>query len=190
MQKFLIIGLGNKGPHYENTRHNIGFTILDHLAKKHRANFSSERFGDILRLFHRGKLFILLKPDTFMNLSGKALRYWMEKEKLSTDQLLVVADDIHLRLGTLRLRPKGSDGGHNGLKNIQDVLSTSHYPRLRIGVGGCFEKGKQVDYVLGKWTQEEFSTIAQPVEKATDAIISFGMNGMNVTMNVFNKILS
>ncbi len=189
MQKFLITGLGNKGVFYENTRHNIGFKVLDHLAQKHATNFSSDYFGDVLRLHHRGKLFLLLKPDTFINLSGKAVKYWMDKENLSTDQLLVVADDIHLELGTLRLRPKGSDGGHNGLKNIQEILSTSNYPRLRIGVGKGFKKGKQVDYVLGTWTQKELSALIEPMENALDGIISFGMKGLHITMNVFNRIL-
>lgn len=189
MQKFLITGLGNKGVCYENTRHNIGFKVLDHLAQKHVTNFSSDRFGEVSRLHYRGKLFLLLKPDTFMNLSGKAVKYWMNRENLSIDQLLVITDDIHLELGALRLRSKGSDGGHNGLKNIQELLSTPRYPRLRIGVGKEFEKGKQVDYVLGTWTQKELSALAEPIENAVEAIISFGMKGLHITMNIFNGIL-
>lgn len=187
MEKYLIVGLGNKGFSYQQTRHNIGYMVLDILAKNYRINFSPCRFGNILSFSLRGKLFILLKPKTFMNLSGISVKYWMEKEKILIEKLLIITDDIHLKLGTFRIRDKGGYGGHKGLKNIQEILTTSHYPRFRIGIGGKFERGKQKDYVLSEWTNEEFLVLSKSIDEAGKAIISFVMSGLQKTMNIFNK---
>ena len=147
--KYLIVGLGNIGAEYAGTRHNIGFKVLDALAEASNAVFTTARYGDVAELKHKGRTLILLKPSTYMNLSGKAVRYWMEAEKIAPENLLVVSDDIALPFGTLRMRPRGSAGGHNGLKNIAELLGTEDYARMRFGVGGDFPKGHQVDYVLG-----------------------------------------
>jgi PTH1 family peptidyl-tRNA hydrolase len=186
MKKFLIVGLGNIGPEYKYTRHNIGFLVADRLADKLKANFKTERYGDVAVANYRGKRFVILKPSTYMNLSGKALRYWLEKEKIDKNNLLVITDDVNLDFGTLRMRPKGSDGGHNGLKNIQELLQTNQYPRLRFGIGKDYPKGAQVDYVLGKWTEEQMSALPELIDKATNAIINFAQEGLQRTMNKFN----
>ncbi|XCI75024.1 MAG: aminoacyl-tRNA hydrolase [Flavobacteriales bacterium] len=186
MEKFLIVGLGNVGIMYENTRHNVGFWVLDTLVKIHSSSFTSERLGAIAQLNFKGKRFILLKPATYMNLSGKALDYWMRKEKIPLECLFIIIDDIHLDFGVLRIRSKGSDGGHNGLKSIQEILGTSFYTRLRFGIGNAFPKGKQVDHVLGAWREEELSKLTQRLAKAAEAILSFGLVGLQQTMDRFN----
>lgn len=187
MKKFLIVGLGNVGQEYINTRHNIGFKILDTLATKKSKSFEALKLGDVTRFNFKGRTFVLLKPSTYMNLSGKAVNYWLQKEKIHPSNLLVVCDDINLELGAIRLKAKGSDGGHNGLKDIQNVLQVTQYPRLRFGVGADFSKGKQVDYVLGDWQEDELPLLKESVEKASQAILSFGTDGLNNTMNNFNN---
>lgn len=184
--KYLIAGLGNIGPDYYNTRHNIGFQVLDYLADKHNATFESARYAFTTRFKYKARTFVLIKPTTYMNLSGKAVSYWLEKEKLGTDKLLVITDDISLPLGKLRMRMKGSDGGHNGLANIIQMLGSASFPRLRFGIGDTFLKGRQVDFVLGKWSDEEYSTVEEKVKLASDAAISFGSIGAARTMNHFN----
>ncbi len=186
MKKFLIVGLGNIGPEYKYTRHNIGFLIADRLAEKLNTSFKTERYGEVAKANYRGKKLIILKPSTYMNLSGKAVRYWLEKEKIDPKNLLILTDDVNLDFGSLRLRPKGSDGGHNGLKNIQELLQTNQYPRLRFGIGKDYSKGKQVDYVLGKWTEPQMKELPGLIDKATDAIISFVQEGLQRAMNQFN----
>lgn len=186
MKKFLIAGLGNIGPKYENTRHNIGFKILDELAEKQEASFSSQKLGDIAQFRFKGRTFILLKPSTYMNLSGKAVNYWMTKEKILPENLLVVTDDLNLPFGTLRLKTKGSDGGHNGLKDIQATLNTTKYNRFRFGISDEFSKGRQIDYVLGEWTPEEEKKLPERLEKSAELIKSFGTAGVSNTMNTFN----
>ena len=186
MKKFLIVGLGNIGPKYHNTRHNIGFKILDHLAKKEELSFETDKLGDITTYKFKGRTFILLKPSTFMNLSGKAVRYWLEKSKVPIENLLIITDDIHLNFGTLRIKAKGSDGGHNGLKDIQNQLQTTKYNRFRFGVGAEFQTGRQVDYVLGEWNEEEQKTLDERLDKGIDIIKCFGTVGLSKTMNMFN----
>jgi len=186
MKKFLIAGLGNIGPKYENTRHNIGFKILDELAEKESLIFESAKLGNVTTYKLKGRTFLLLKPSTFMNLSGKAVRYWLEKEKIPIENLLVVADDLNIPFGTFRIKPKGSDGGHNGLKDIQVFLNTTKYNRFRFGISDTFSQGRQVDYVLGKWIGEEEKILPERIEKAIEAIKSFGLAGMANTMNKFN----
>ena len=155
MNKFLIVGLGNIGSEYANTRHNIGFRIINHFAEQNPVNFKNAKFGDIAELKIKGRTTFLLKPNTYMNLSGKAVKYWMEKENILAENILIITDDLNLSFGTIRIKAKGSDGGHNGLKNIQQVLNTNVYPRFRFGISDEFKKGQQVDYVLGEWTTEE-----------------------------------
>ncbi|MFK5982570.1 MAG: aminoacyl-tRNA hydrolase [Flavobacteriaceae bacterium] len=186
MKKFLIVGLGNIGPKYENTRHNIGFKILDFLAEKEGLTFESNKLGDVTTYKLKGRTFILLKPSTFMNLSGKAVRYWLEKEKIPLENLLVLTDDLNLPFGTFRVKTKGSDGGHNGLKDIQLILNTTKYNRFRFGISDTFSQGKQIDYVLGKWISEEEKLLPERLEKAIEAIKSFGLAGITNTMNSFN----
>lgn len=185
--KYLIAGLGNIGSEYSNTRHNIGFMVLDALAKASNISFNDARYGSVAEVKHKGRTFILLKPSTYMNLSGKALSYWLQKEKIPLENLLVIVDDIALPLCTLRLRAAGSDGGHNGLKSIDEVLGTKDYARLRFGIGGDFPKGYQVDYVLGQWTDEETKQLPESMKAASDIIFSFGTIGIERTMNFFNK---
>jgi PTH1 family peptidyl-tRNA hydrolase len=186
MKKFLIVGLGNIGEKYANTRHNIGFKILDYLARSESLSFETLKLGDITTLKIKGRTLILLKPNTYMNLSGKAIKYWMEKEKIPPENLLVVTDDLNLPFGTLRLKTKGSDGGHNGLKDIQDKLQTTKYNRFRFGISDSFNKGRQVDYVLGEWNDEENSKLEERLKVAVDLIKSFALSGVNNTMNQFN----
>lgn len=185
--KFLVAGLGNIGPEYENTRHNIGFTILDALAKASSISFRTDRLASVAELKHKGKILILIKPATYMNLSGKAVNYWLQAEKIQRENLLVVTDDIALPFGTLRMKGKGSDGGHNGLKDIQVTLGSDAYARLRFGVGSEFARGKQVDYVLGKWSDEEMKVLPERVERACEMIRSFASAGLQNTMNQFNN---
>lgn len=186
MKKFLIAGLGNVGAKYENTRHNIGFRILDELAREKEVSFETEKLGDIASFKYKGRTFILLKPSTYMNLSGKAVNYWMQKEKIKHENLLVVTDDLNLPFGTLRLKTKGSDGGHNGLKDIQNILGTNKYNRFRFGIGDKFSRGQQVDYVLGEWSSEEESEMKERLETSVKLIESFGTAGVSNTMNSFN----
>lgn len=185
--KFLIVGLGNPGVKYENTRHNIGFKALDHVAKQANAFFSSVRYGETTSFKYKGKTIILLKPSTFMNLSGNALKYWLNKEKIPLQNTLIVTDDINLPLGVVRMKKKGSDGGHNGLKNIQDIMLTVDYPRLRVGIGNSFSKGKQVEHVLGEWESEEIKIISERVNYIENMILSFCFAGIDNTMNMYNN---
>ena len=186
MKKFLIAGLGNIGPKYENTRHNIGFKILDELAAKQEAVFTTQKLGDIAQFRYKGRTFILLKPSTYMNLSGKAVNYWLQKEKIAVENLLVVTDDLNLPFGTLRLKTKGSDGGHNGLKDIQSQLNTTKYNRFRFGISDQFSKGQQIDYVLGEWSDDENRELPERLKKSAELIESFGTAGVSNTMNSFN----
>ena len=185
--KYLIVGLGNIGSEYQNTRHNIGFTILDAFADASNVIFTDKRYGAITEVKLKGKSLILLKPSTYMNLSGNALRYWMQQENIPLERVLVLVDDIALPFGSLRLKPKGSDAGHNGLKHIQDTLGHSNYNRLRFGIGNDFPKGAQVHYVLGKWDAEELSALPERVEKAIEIIKSFCLAGTQNTMNAYNN---
>ena len=186
MKKFLIVGLGNIGEKYHNTRHNIGFKIVDHLAGTSSATFETAKLGDIASVKVKGRTLILLKPSTFMNLSGKAIKYWLDKEKVPLENLLVVTDDLNLPFGTLRLKTKGSDGGHNGLKDIQDKLQTTKYNRFRFGISDTFSKGRQVDYVLGEWNDEETSKLEKRLKISAELIKSFALAGINNTMHEFN----
>ena len=185
--KYLIVGLGNIGDGYRNTRHNIGFKVLDVMAKASNTSFTDKRYGEICEIKHKGRTFILLKPSTFMNLSGNAVNYWMKKENVPLENLLIVVDDIALPLGTIRLRPKGSPGGHNGLSHINAVLATGDYARIRFGIGNAFRKGSQIDYVLGEWTVEEMKVVEERVPVVIDMIKSFGTTGLELTMTTFNK---
>jgi PTH1 family peptidyl-tRNA hydrolase len=184
--KFLIVGLGNIGAEYKNTRHNIGFDVLDYLAAQSASTFITDRLADVCTIKNKGKQFVLVKPSTYMNLSGKAVNYWMQKEKVDLKNVFIITDDIALPLGKIRIRAKGSDGGHNGLKNINEVLGTQEYIRLRFGVGNDFGKGQQVDYVLGKWAEEEKPVLTATIQKSAEAVLSFGHIGLERTMNVFN----
>jgi len=185
--KYLIVGLGNIGEEYACTRHNVGFMVLDAMAKASNSSFSDKRYGFISSVKYKGREFILLKPSTFMNLSGNAVRYWMNKEKIDPEKLLVIVDDIALPMGSIRMRPKGSDGGHNGLAHITSVLGTNGYARIRIGIGNGFHKGSQVDYVLGKWSSEEEKFIRERIAIVIEMIKSFGTIGTELTMTAFNK---
>lgn len=184
--KFLIVGLGNIGSEYENTRHNIGFKILDAFAKASGIFFSANRLGDVAETKVKGKTLILLKPSTYMNLSGKAVNYWMQQENIPVENVLIITDDLALPLGTIRLKGKGSDGGHNGLKSIQEMLQTTNYARLRFGIGSEFGKGQQVNYVLGQWNEEELKTLNERIDLATQVITSFCSAGLDNTMSAFN----
>lgn len=186
MKKFLIVGLGNIGADYVNTRHNIGFKVLDHLAKKESLSFQTVKLGDVAEYKIKGRTLILLKPNTYMNLSGKAVHYWMEKEKIAKENILVITDDLNLAFGTIRIKSKGSDGGHNGLKNIQLLLNSTEYPRFRFGISDDFKKGRQVDYVLGEWDEDEKAKLPERLDKAVEIINSFALAGLNNTMNEFN----
>jgi len=185
--KYLIVGLGNIGDGYADTRHNIGFTVLDALAKASNISFTDKRYGSVCSFRYKGREFILLKPSTFMNLSGNAVRYWLNKEKVPTENMLVIVDDLALPLGSIRLRPKGSDGGHNGLAHISNILETNEYARIRIGIGNSFNKGSQVEYVLGLWSNEEKKILQERISIITDMIRSFGTAGLELTMTTFNK---
>lgn len=187
MSKFLIAGLGNIGDEYENTRHNIGFKVLDSLAAENNLKFSSDRLAFVAEYKFKGRTLILIKPTTYMNLSGKAVNYWMQAEKITKENLLVVTDDISLPFGSLRMKGKGSDGGHNGLKNIQETLNSVEYARLRFGVGNEFSKGRQVEYVLGKWTAEEEKQLEPRINMAQDMIKGFATIGLQLTMTNYNK---
>ena len=185
--KYLVVGLGNVGSEYQNTRHNIGFMILDALAKASNIFFETNKLGDTATLKFKGRTFILLKPSTYMNLSGKAVNYYLQQEKINQENLLIITDDIALPFGTLRLKGKGSDGGHNGLKNIIQTLGNQNFARLRFGVGSEFVKGKQVNYVLGEFAPEEQMQLGERFEKTNEIIKAFGTIGLGRTMSEFNN---
>ena len=185
--KYLITGLGNIGYEYEGTRHNVGFEAVDFLCKNLEGTWRIDHYGDLAEVKFKGRTLILLKPNTYMNLSGKAVRYWLQKEKIPVENSLVVLDDLNLVFGKQRLRAKGSDGGHNGLKNIQEMLGTDAYPRLRIGIGDNFSKGKQVNFVLGKWTEDEKAELPRILEKATEVVKTFVTIGLERAMSVTGK---
>jgi PTH1 family peptidyl-tRNA hydrolase len=185
-KKYLIVGLGNSGADYVNTRHNIGYKVLEKFAQLNNTSFETKKLGDMASFKFKGRTFLLLKPNTYMNLSGKAVKYWLEKESIPHENLLVITDDLNLPFGTLRLKIKGSAGGHNGLKDVQDKLNTSQYNRLRFGISDEFSKGKQVDYVLGNWTDEESETLKERLEHCSEFIKSFVMAGVQNAMNTFN----
>ncbi len=185
--KYLIVGLGNIGAEYAETRHNIGFKVLDALAESSNTSFKTSRYGDIAEVKHKGRTLILLKPSTYMNLSGKAVNYWLKQEKISIENMFVVVDDIAIPFGAIRIRKKGSDGGHNGLKNINEILGHNNYARMRFGVGGDFPKGMQIDYVLGKWSKEELETINDRIKIANQVILDVSTIGVERAMNTYNK---
>jgi PTH1 family peptidyl-tRNA hydrolase len=184
--KFLIVGLGNIGAEYINTRHNIGFKIVDFLARKEGISFETVKLGALAEYKFKGKTFLLLKPNTYMNLSGKAVKYWMDKENIPLENILIITDDLNLSFGKIRIKPKGSDGGHNGLKSIHATLNTTNYVRFRFGISDEFKKGKQVDYVLGEWEEDEKTALPERLELASEIIKSFGTAGLENTMTSFN----
>lgn len=185
--KYLIVGLGNIGSEYQDTRHNIGFNVLDAFAKASNAVFEGKRYGALCEVKLKGNTAILLKPDTYMNLSGKAVSYWMQKEKVGLEDVLVVVDDLALPFSTIRLRAQGSDGGHNGLKSINESLGTNAYARLRFGIGSEFARGQQVNYVLGRWQGEEAEKLPALLQYCGEVITSFVLTGITKTMNTYNK---
>ena len=185
--KFLIVGLGNTGNEYAHTRHNIGFDVANAFVQKHGGNFRVERLAYLSNIKWKGKSFVVICPTTYMNLSGKAVKYWMDKERIAAENILVVLDELALPLTKLRLRPGGSDGGHNGLKNIQEVLGTVDYPRLRFGIGNNYPKGHQSDFVLGKWQKDEEPIVLFKISKAVEAIENFAVLGIQATMNLVNN---
>ena len=185
--KYLITGLGNIGQEYLGTRHNIGFRVVNRLAESQGVSFSEERYGAIARTRVKNCELVLLKPNTFMNLSGNAVRYWLQKENIPIENLLIVVDDIALPFGTLRLKPQGSDAGHNGLKNIAQLLGTQNYSRLRFGIGNDYPKGGQIDYVLGHWTDGERAALPERLKVFGEAALSFVAVGPDLTMNAYNK---
>lgn len=184
--KYLILGIGNKGEKYVNTRHNIGFKVVERIAEKIETSFNTVNFGWMAEGKYKGRKVFLLKPDTYVNLSGNALRFWMQKENIPLENVLVVTDDLALPFGALRMKGKGSDAGHNGLKNIQEVIKTQNYARLRFGISNEFEKGRQVDYVIGEWDDEEKEKLPERIEKFSDAALSFVFAGIQNTMATFN----
>ena len=186
MKKYLIVGLGNIGEKYNETRHNIGFKVLNELANEYKATFETDKLGSLAQFRFKGRTFILLKPSTYMNLSGKAVKYWMDKEKISIENLLIVTDDLNIDFGTIRIKPKGSAGGHNGLKDINEKFGHQNYARFRFGVGADYPKGRQVDFVLSEWSKEETSQLIERIPVACNLITSFGTAGMANTMSDFN----
>jgi peptidyl-tRNA hydrolase, PTH1 family len=185
--KYLVAGLGNIGEEYQDTRHNIGFMILDALARASNIAFTEGRYGSVTEYRFKGRVFVLLKPSTYVNLSGKAVNYWLQKESIEISNLLVMSDDLALPFGTIRLRPRGSDGGHNGLTSIIEVLGTTDFARLRFGIGGDFPYGMQIDYVLGRWKPEENLVLQEKILVCHEIIRSFGTTGVDRTMNMFNN---
>ena len=184
--KYLVVGLGNIGAEYAGTRHNVGFDVVDAIARRSEATWSTETLGAVARVKHRGRTLVLLKPSTYMNRSGKATRYWLDKEKLAKDKLLVVVDDLALDFGVLRLRGKGSPGTHNGLKDIDQVTGGGNYARLRVGIGSDYAKGRQIDFVLGRWDADEAGALPEVLAKAADATLSWAAIGLAHTMNTYN----
>jgi PTH1 family peptidyl-tRNA hydrolase len=185
--RYLIVGLGNIGNEYANTRHNIGFMVLDALAEASNIVFTTARYGDVAEMKVKGRTFVLLKPSTYMNLSGNAVNYWLRRENISPDNMLVIVDDLALPFGMLRLKARGSDAGHNGLKHIQQTLGSDQYPRLRFGIGNDFPKGFQINYVLSNFSGEEKKLLPEKIERACEIIKSFGLAGIQITMNQFNN---
>ncbi len=185
--KYLIVGLGNIGEKYNNTRHNIGFDVADALVESLGAEFNPERYGAVAVCKHKGRVYIVLKPSTFMNLSGQAVRYWLNKEKLDPENMMVIVDDLNIDFGVVRIKGKGGAGGHNGLKSIEEELGHSKYPRLRVGIGGQYSRGAQVNFVLGKWSSAEAEKLPKVIKHAVGALKSFGFIGLARTMNQFNK---
>ncbi|MDV6167517.1 aminoacyl-tRNA hydrolase [Flavobacterium sp. DG1-102-2] len=186
MKKYLIVGLGNIGAEYVNTRHNIGFKVVDRIAQQEGASFETAKLGAMAEVKIKGRTLFLLKPNTYMNLSGKAIKYWLDKENIPVENLLVITDDLNLPFGTIRLKAKGSDGGHNGLKSTQQVLNSADYPRFRFGISDEFKKGKQVDYVLGEWTAEENAKLSERLDMSSEAVKSFVLSGLANTMSSYN----
>lgn len=186
MKKYLIVGLGNIGAEYVNTRHNIGFKAVDFMANEAGATFETVKLGALTEIKVKNKILLLLKPNTYMNLSGKAVQYWMEKEKIAKENVLIITDDLNLPFGSIRIKAKGSDGGHNGLKNIQLILNSSEYPRLRFGISDQFKKGQQVDYVLGDWSDKENTALKERLEMVSKAVKEFALAGLNNAMNNYN----
>ena len=186
MKKFLIVGLGNIGSEYANTRHNIGFKVLDYITNQEGISFQTVKLGEVAELKIKGRTLLLLKPNTYMNLSGKAVKYWLEKENIKKENMLVITDDLNLAFGTIRIKTKGSDGGHNGLKNIQLLLNSTEYPRFRFGISDAFKKGQQVNYVLGEWDAEEKEKLKERLEISSEIVKSFALAGLNNTMNTYN----
>lgn len=187
MSKFLIVGLGNVGEEYQHTRHNIGFDVVTAFVLKHKGAFTTQRLADTAEVKYKGKIFFCIKPSTYMNLSGKAFKYWMDKEKIAIENTLTIVDDIALPIDTLRLRPGGSDGGHNGLRDIQQILNTTNYPKLRFGIGNNYPKGMQPAFVLSKWFPEELALIWKKIEYCSEVIESFATIGIERTMNAVNN---
>ncbi len=185
--KYLIVGLGNIGGEYYDTRHNIGFDVLDTLAHKYEAKFQTDRLADICKIKYKGRNLVLVKPSTYMNLSGKAVHYWMQKEKIAVENVLIIVDEIAFPLDTLKLKKNGSAGGHNGLKSIEESLLTQDYPRLRFGIGNDFPKGKQIEFVLGKWSEKEIPLVLKKIEQSIKVIEGFVSIGMDRTMNLYNN---
>ena len=185
--KYLIVGLGNMGAEYDNTRHNIGFEVVDALAREFDVSFKNDTLGDLAEFKFKGRTFILLKPSTYMNRSGKAVRHWMTKHKINKENLLVVMDDLNLPFGKQRIRPKGKDGGHNGLKDIDQMTGGNNYARLRLGIGNDFFKGQQVNFVLGKWSDEEADKLPEILKTASETVKAFATIGMQHTMSQFNR---
>lgn len=185
--KFLIVGLGNVGNEYAHTRHNIGFDIINAFVQKHGAAFRTGRLAYVADVKWKGKNFVCICPTTYMNLSGKAVKYWVDKERISLENILIIVDEVALSLDCLRLRPSGSDGGHNGLKNIQETLGTQDYPRLRFGIGNDFPQGYQSDFVLGRWKKEEEPLVRLKIDKAVEVIEIFASRGINAAMNEINN---
>lgn len=187
MDKYLIVGLGNPGYEYENTRHNTGFMVLDKMAESVGVSFEDKRYGYVAETSIKGRKVFLLKPTTYMNLSGNAVRYWLQKENIDQKRLLVVVDDLSIPLGDYRLKGNGSNGGHNGLGNIQQLIG-QQYARLRMGIGSDFQRGQQVDWVLGKYMDEDMRTLQPSIDEAVEIIRSFVLAGLDITMNQFNKL--
>jgi PTH1 family peptidyl-tRNA hydrolase len=188
MNKYLIVGLGNIGLDYDHTRHNIGFDVVDAFAQKQAISFHIDRLAEVAEMKLKGRPVICIKPSTYMNLSGKAVKYWQDKERVATENILIILDEVALPLDRLRLRPSGSSGGHNGLKSIEEYLLTDNYPRLRFGVGNSYPKGMQVEYVLGKWNADELPLIQKKAAICTDLIETFILQGIAPAMNQFNKL--
>ncbi len=186
MKKHLIVGLGNPGEKYENTRHNIGFKVIDEVAKKLKGEWEPSNFGMLFKSSYKGRPVYLLKPDTYMNLSGKAVKYYSKKLGIKPENILIITDDLHLPFGTLRMKAKGSNAGHNGLASIENELHTQKYPRLRFGVGNDFDTGKQVEYVLSDWNNEEQQLLPERLSTFSDAVLNYIFHGLNNTMNAYN----
>ena len=186
MKSYLVVGLGNIGSKFEKTRHNIGFDIVEYIAKQKKISFEKLRYGELCNFNLKGKTCYILKPNTFMNLSGKSVLFWIKKKKIPLNNVLIITDDIHLEFGVLRIRKSGSSGGHNGIKDIIDKLNTEKFPRMRFGIGANYKKGEKVDYVLNKWNKKESTIISRAIEKSAEAILYFLENGVEKSMNHFN----